>query len=194
MFEEQEQLLEREAPATRKPSSGTNYKSPAKVTLKKICMVGANRVGKTSLVRRFVESIFSEKYESTLGVRIHTAKVALPTTKVSFVIWDIHGEEWNRRILPAYYRGMSGYLLFVDGTRRHSLQTAHELADDIEKVVGTVPFILVLSKSDLKDQWEIAPHDIASLSARAYKTIETSAKSGLGVDEAFAAMASATLG
>jgi len=82
MLEEQEQLLESETPSARRPSSGTNYNRPSKVTLKKVCMVGANRVGKTSLVRRFVESIFSEKYESTLGVRIHTAKVALANTTV----------------------------------------------------------------------------------------------------------------
>ncbi len=182
---------------SRETALGNTMQTPvttdAQVTLKKVCMVGANRVGKTSLVRRFVDSIFSNLYETTLGVRIQKGTINLPSNKITCVIWDIHGEEQDRKILPAYYRGMSGYLLFVDGTRRQSLQTALALADDIEDAVGTIPFVLVVSKCDLKDQWEVTQHDLTFLSARAYRAIETSALSGHGVDEAFAALGQAML-
>ena len=58
---------------------------------KKICMLGGFSVGKTSLVRRFVQSIFSETYLTTVGVKIDKKSVELPGKTVDLILWDLAG-------------------------------------------------------------------------------------------------------
>jgi len=60
---------------------------------KKVCMLGAFAVGKTSLVQRFVNSIFSVKYQTTIGVKIDQKMISLGETEVNLLLWDIHGED-----------------------------------------------------------------------------------------------------
>ncbi len=160
---------------------------------KKVCMVGAHGVGKTSLVRRYVDNVFDGNYSKTLGVRVSKALVSTREANVSCVIWDVHGDEDSNPIQPGYYRGMSGFILFIDGTRQSSVTRARKLIASVESTVGLVPFVLVLNKSDLKYRWEVAPHETALLSTKAYMTIESSAKSGAGVAEAFEGLANAML-
>ena len=83
---------------------------------KKICMLGSFSVGKTSLVRRFVESIFSEAYHTSIGVKVDKKVVRVDDEDVTLVLWDIHGEDVYQKIRMSYLRGMSGYLLVADGT------------------------------------------------------------------------------
>ena len=87
---------------------------------KKICMLGSFSVGKTSLVRRFVESIFSDAYQTSIGVKIEKKVVRAGNEEVTLVLWDIHGEDVYQKIRMSYLRGMSGYLLVADGTRRQT--------------------------------------------------------------------------
>lgn len=68
---------------------------------KKICMLGTHGVGKTSLVRHFVHSIFDDHYLSTIGVKIDRKTVQLDEVEVTMVLWDIAGEEDFFRSLPA---------------------------------------------------------------------------------------------
>jgi len=60
---------------------------------KKIVMLGSFAVGKTSLVQRFVNSIFSEKYLTTIGVKIDQKIVNVNDKEVNLLLWDIHGED-----------------------------------------------------------------------------------------------------
>jgi len=160
---------------------------------KKVCVVGANGVGKTSLVRRYVNNLFDVDYCKTLGANVSKATVMIRSVDVSCVIWDVDGDEHSDVIRPGYFRGMSGFLLFVDGTCHCSLARASDLIATIENTVGSVPFVLLLNKADLKNTWTIAPHEVASLSSRACMTIESSAKTGAGVIEAFEVLAKAML-
>ena len=98
---------------------------------KKICMLGSYSVGKTSLVRRFVESIFTDVYHSTIGVKIDKKVVRTGNEQVDLVIWDIHGEDILQKVQVSYLRGISGYLLVVDGTRRQTLEDALTLNERI---------------------------------------------------------------
>ena len=84
---------------------------------KKICMLGSFAVGKTSLVRRFVESIYSDVYQTTVGVKIDKKNVKVSEKEVSLVLWDIYGEDDYQKMHWTYLRGASGYLLVADGTR-----------------------------------------------------------------------------
>ena len=84
---------------------------------KKICLIGAFAVGKTSLVRRFVHSIFSEKYHTTVGVMIDKKQVNVNGLPVDLIIWDLHGEDDFQSVRMSYLRGASGCFYVADGTR-----------------------------------------------------------------------------
>lgn len=122
---------------------------------KKICMVGAFATGKTSLVARFVKSIYSDNYHSTVGVKIDKKSIKLGEKELNLILWDIHGEDEFQKVQMSYLRGASGYFLVVDGTRKHTLQKAICLQKRVETAIGKVPFILVLNKFDLIEDWEI---------------------------------------
>jgi len=152
---------------------------------KKICMVGAFATGKTSLVARFVTSIFSEVYQTTVGVKIDKKILNLNGTDLTLILWDLHGEDNFQKVRMSYLRGSSGYLLVVDGTRRNTLDKALELQQRVEETIGKVPFILVLNKSDTSHEWEIENREIDELIDKGWHLIKTSAKTGLGVEELF---------
>ena len=152
---------------------------------KKICMLGAYGVGKTSLVRSFVFSIFDERYHSTVGVKIDKKPVDILGREVELQLWDIAGEDDRFTVPTSYLRGTSGYLLVVDGTRRDTLDVAMDLQRRTEGEVGSVPFLAVLNKTDLVDRWEIDPACLAEIERRKWPIIHTSAKLGTGVETAF---------
>ena len=154
---------------------------------KKICMLGSFSVGKTSLVARYVRSVFSERYLTTVGVKIDKKTVALEGAEVSLMLWDIYGEDDFQKLRMSYLRGASGYLLVVDGTRRATLDVALALEQRVRSEVGPLPCVVCVNKCDLRAEWEIDRdllHDRAR--AQGWPVIETSAKLGAGVDEAFA--------
>ena len=99
---------------------------------KKICLLGGFGVGKTSLVSRYVHSIFSDKYLTTVGVKIDKKSVTLDGTVVDLVIWDIYGQDDYQKVRMSYLRGAAGYLLVADGTRRSTLDTALALHDSAQ--------------------------------------------------------------
>ena len=157
---------------------------------KKICMVGAFATGKTSLVGRFVHSKFSEKYHTTVGVKIDKKSVTVDDRTVDLVLWDIQGEDEFQKVHIAYLRGMSGYLLVADGTRLHTLDTALSLQEMVDRELGDIPFIFIINKSDLASEWAIERDTISKLSEeRGWVTLETSAKTGFGVEDAFLTLA-----
>lgn len=156
---------------------------------KKICMLGSFAVGKTSLVTRFVTSIFSDRYLTTIGVKIDKKMVSCDGRDMTLILWDIHGDDEFQRIRTSYLRGASGYLLVVDGTRRDTLVTAMGLRDTILQTLGEVPFVLLFNKADLIDDWDIDAATIESCRQRGWSVIITSAKTGQGVEEAFVTLA-----
>jgi len=84
---------------------------------KKICMLGAFSVGKTSLVKRYVDSVFSETYLTTVGVKIDKKVIDLSGRTVNLILWDLAGEDDINAFRMAYLRGAAGYVLVADGTR-----------------------------------------------------------------------------
>jgi len=90
----------------------------------KICMLGGFGVGKTSLVSRFVSSIFSDRYLTTVGVKIDKKKVSLDSGEMTLMLWDIYGQDEFQTVRDSYLRGATGYLLVADGTRYSTLDTA----------------------------------------------------------------------
>lgn len=152
---------------------------------KKVCMVGAFATGKTSLIARFIKSIYSEIYQTTVGVKIDKKSVNIRAQEVNLMLWDIYGEDDFQKLRLSYLRGSSGYLLVVDGTRRITLDKALNMQKKVEETIGSVPFILILNKFDLVDEWEIDDTVMSELSKKNWTVIKGSAKTGLGVEEAF---------
>jgi small GTP-binding protein len=162
------------------------------VMRKKVCMLGGFAVGKTSLVSRFVSSIFSDSYLTTVGVKIDKKTVPLDAgASMNLVLWDIYGEDEFQTVLDSYLRGASGYLLVADGTRYATLETVVTLQQRAEAVIGRVPFLLLMNKSDLDREWQVDERALVKLVERGWPVLKTSAKTGVGVEEAFMKLARA---
>ena len=160
---------------------------------KKICLLGSFGVGKTSLVARFVHSLFSDKYHTTVGVKIDKKVVSLDSDEVTLMIWDMAGEEDGAPVKLNQVRDASGYLLVADGTRRKTLDVARDIQRRVENEIGRQPFLLLVNKVDLRDTWEIKDSEWAELAASGWIVLETSAKTGEHVEEAFLALTSSIL-
>lgn len=156
---------------------------------KKVCMLGTFAVGKTSLVRRFVESIYSDKYHTTVGVKVDKKLVQVGETEVTLVLWDVEGTESGHDLRKSYLRGAAGYVLVADGTRQDTLYKALAIQTKAQETIGSVPFLLLINKADLADQWNISERETIALREKGWKVIITSAKLGSGVEDAFQTLA-----
>lgn len=160
---------------------------------KKICMVGMYGTGKTCLVQRYVHSLFSVKYLTTVGVKIDRREVQASGQPVMLMLWDLEGRDEVRNINPSYLKGAHGILYVVDGTRHDTFDKLFEIRDLVTKTVGAVPSVVALNKSDLTDQWQLANADDKRLATEGLFALRTSAKSGANVEAAFQHLADATI-
>ena len=160
---------------------------------KKICMVGMYGTGKTCLVQRYVHSLFSVKYLTTVGVKIDRREVQVKGQPTMLMLWDLEGRDETRNINPSYLRGAHGILYVVDGTRRDTFEKLFEIRELVVGAIGDVPSVVALNKSDLTDEWKLDRADEKRLSAAGCFSLLTSAKSGVGVEAAFQRLADATV-
>ena len=157
---------------------------------KKVCLIGAFGVGKTSLIERFVYNIFSEKYMSTIGVKVDKKEITLENgSGMNLLIWDLAGQEESAELPDSYLRGMSGYLLVADGTRRETLASALRINVKLRERYSRIPFEFLINKSDLMGNWEISPRDYRDYIGRGVPVRLTSARDGTAVEESFTALA-----
>jgi small GTP-binding protein len=152
---------------------------------KKVCMVGVQGTGKTSMVKRFVHSLFSEKYHSTVGVKIDRKVVPVDGAEVTLLLWDIEGRSEESEVPTSYTRGAHAVLYVADGTRRTTFEQLSSLRELVRSTVGDVPSLVALNKADLAEEWALTPSDEASLAGAGVHHVRTSAKSGAGVEDAF---------
>ena len=155
------------------------------VLQKKICMLGGFSVGKTSLVKRYVQSIFSETYLTTVGVKIDKKTVDLSDRTVTLILWDLAGEDDINTFRMTNMRGAAGYVLVADGTRPSTLEVALSLRQRVEADCGPLPFVLLVNKNDLTDQWTVDGTDLESLRQKGWWVRPSSARTGEGVEDAF---------
>jgi small GTP-binding protein len=154
----------------------------------KIVMVGEFAVGKTSLVRRFVNDEFSDSYLTTIGVKV-TKKEAVINDKVSadLLLWDIAGSDKFTQISPEYIKGASAGIIVADITRKNTIETLSAHADLLKSVNPGILIAAALNKSDLVEN----PQDSLKLYESIFNTnniklfLGTSAKSGLNVENLF---------
>ncbi len=159
------------------------------IVKKKICMLGSFGVGKTSLVRRYVSGIYSEKYMTTVGVKVDKKVVHVDGVDVTLMLWDLAGEDVYAQLNMNYLRGMAGYILVVDGTRRQSLAKAIDLHDRCLALFPQAVALGALNKQDLDERLEVSPTDIAVLEQAEVPVFRTSAKTAKSVENLFSRLA-----
>jgi small GTP-binding protein len=155
----------------------------------KICMLGSFGVGKTSLVARFVKSMFDDKYHTTVGVKIDKKIVQVDGRELTLMLWDMAGEEDDAPVKLNQVQDAAGYLLIVDGCRGKTLDVAVSIQQRVEVEIGLRPFLLLANKVDERCNWEVADSAWQELTGRGWTILETSAKTGQNVEEAFSTLA-----
>ena len=157
----------------------------------KVCIVGDFAVGKTSVVERFVNNQFSDKYLTTVGVKVDTKEVDLPDRGVEqkLVLWEIAGADTFGAKEFAYLRGASGIIFVADGTRPLTLDSVRSLKTSIAERHGQSPAVLLINKRDLSDQWDVADTRVAELTGEFGHVYLTSAKTGVEVESALTRIA-----
>ena len=164
----------------------------AKSFIYKVCVVGNGGVGKTSMVLRYCENSFKESYLMTIGSNFSTKTVELanyPQLQVKLQLWDLAGQKHFSFVRPPFYRGATGIIYVFDLTRRSSFADLLEWREEVEKVIGQKPCLVVGNKLDLAKlgQREVAEQDgeAVKFEMHAMKYFETSAKEGDSVGDIF---------
>lgn len=158
---------------------------------KKICLLGDFAVGKTSLVRRFVEGRFDEKYLSTIGVKISRRKMITSNKEMNLIIWDLAGgDDFNAQ--SSYLRGAAGAIIVCDLTRYETLGAIERYASQFRQVNKSASLVFVGNKVDLVEERVISNDDLhAMCSALEGAFYLTSAKTGEQVEACFYHLAEA---
>ena len=157
----------------------------------KVCIVGDFAVGKTSVVERFVNNQFSDKYLTTVGVKVDTREIDLAErgAQLKMILWDVAGTDRFGATEFAYLRGAAGYLFVADGTRPLTVGAAQKLRASIADKYGPGPAVLLLNKHDLTGTWDVAESRIGDLEREFGPVFLTSAKTGENVEAALTRLA-----
>ena len=158
-----------------------------KTIKKKVCMVGDFAVGKTSLTQKFVNNVFSDKYLTTVGVKIDTVDAG----DMKLVIWDVAGRDSLSPINTSYLVGAAGVILVADGTRMSTIEALDQLKSTVQQRIGDeVPFVVAINKYDDTENWLADERVLKQLADNGYTCLLTSAKDGQNVQQLFDHLAS----
>jgi len=156
----------------------------------KVLLLGNSDVGKSSLILRYVDQVWSDTFVPTIGVDFKVKTSELQNKKIKMQIWDTAGQERFRNVISSYFRGAHGILLIYDVTNRDSFKNLENWLIEIEKNASeNVLKILIGNKNDLVDEKEITTEEGEAFAKRnGMQFIETSAKMNTNVTEAFEAL------
>ncbi|KAL7718881.1 Rab family GTPase [Entamoeba marina] len=152
----------------------------------KICLVGDQGVGKTSLVNRYSKNTFSNLEKSTIGANFIATSITKNGREVKLALWDTAGQEKYRSMVSMYYRGAVGAIIVFDVTNRETFESLRGWCDDLVRAEPDVVCIIVGNKCDSAQERLVSAeegqqmaHDIGALYT------EASAKTGENVKESF---------
>lgn len=156
----------------------------------KIVLIGESGVGKSCLVLRFADDVYSETFIATIGVDFKIRTVELDGKRVKLQTWDTAGQERFRNIVTSFYRGAHGIIVVFDITDQHSFDCLPMWIKEVDYYsVENVNKILIGNKCDLKAQ-RVVPYEVAKKFAESMGMpyLETSAKNNTNVEQAFMTM------
>ncbi|XP_037069871.1 ras-related protein Rab-21-like [Pollicipes pollicipes] len=153
----------------------------------KVVLLGEGAVGKTSVVLSYVEGKFNEKHTTTLQASFLTKKLSLGGRRVSLAIWDTAGQERFHALGPIYYRDSNGACLVYDVTDEDSFQKVKNWVKELRKMLGSeICLVICGNKVDLaKERVVDLSTALAYADSVGAKHFETSAKTGVGIEEVF---------
>ena len=153
----------------------------------KVLLLGNSDVGKSSLLLRYVDSVWNDAFVPTIGVDFKVKTLTINEKKVKMQIWDTAGQERFRTVVATYFRGAHGILLLYDVTNKDSFKNLENWLIEIEKnAQEKVLKILIGNKCDLTDDREISTEEGKAFALRnGMEFMETSAKMNTNVTEAF---------
>ncbi|MEE9377589.1 MAG: Rab family GTPase [Candidatus Lokiarchaeia archaeon] len=160
----------------------------------KVLLLGAPAVGKTSILYRYIKNKFSHDYITTIGINYLTKEINLDEKNLAkLVIWDVAGQEKFKFLRNQYYEGTHGALVIFDLTILKTYEELeHWLSEMFEILQKKIPFIIIGNKLDLvKEVSRSIDNDIVRDYAENQDSIyiETSAKTGENIEEAFKELA-----
>lgn len=161
-----------------------------KVVQKKVCLLGDFAVGKTSLIRRYVEGRFDDRYLSTLGVKITRKPIDRPYGALNLLVWDLAGGE-DYGAHSSYLLGAAGAVIVCDLTRRRTLAALETYTQQMRQANPAVALLYVGNKADLTAEHQITDADLRTLCDNLLggPYLLASAKTGDQVDQLFLRLA-----
>ena len=168
--------------STYKPNSNGEYDY-----LFKLILIGDSGVGKSCLLNRFADDVYTDSYISTIGVDFKIRTIEADGKICKLQIWDTAGQERFRTITSSYYRGAHGILLVFDITNPESFTNIQSWLKEVSNYAAeTVNLILVGTKSDLEPKRKVSFSDAYEFAKqRNMEYIETSSKQSINIDTAF---------
>ena len=160
---------------------------------RKVCLLGAPEVGKTSLVRRFVEDSFDEGFSSSIDVGISKGVLELGDVELQMMLWDPGGNEPWAQYNRSFISGASGLAFVADSTRPETLDHLLEVQVKERGFLGNRPSVLILNKVDLTDRYALTKWQVDAAGLIDWHIVRTSARSGEKVREAFGDLAAMML-
>lgn len=157
----------------------------------KVVLCGMGGVGKTSVIRRYVEKAFSHDYKTTVGSNFLLKRLNLDdSTRMTMQIWDLSGQDSFREIRTQYFLYSHGAIMVFDLTRGDTLTKLDKWYLDFKEKAGNVPLMLFGNKSDLENERVVNRED-GEKKAQEYDAtyFETSALNGHNIEEAFTKLA-----
>lgn len=161
-----------------------------RVRQRKVCLLGHYAVGKTSLIRRYVEGRFDEKYLSTIGVRVSRRVVERDGHALHLLLWDLAGSSARQLASSSYLRGLHGAIIVCDLTRAETIDSLPRFVKVARDIRRDASLVLVGNKLDLSEQRELSESRLRLTAATLeLPLILTSASSGENVTRLFSTIA-----
>ncbi|KAJ4786082.1 Ras-related protein Rab-21 [Rhynchospora pubera] len=153
----------------------------------KLVLLGDGRVGKTSLVVRYINNVFSEKQEATIQASYLTKRLVIDGVPVTLSIWDTAGQERFHALGPIYYRDADAALLVYDITSSETFNRVTKWVKELQQMAPPdIIMTIAANKSDLLRSKKINIQDAESYSTSiGARLFVTSSKTGVGIDEMF---------
>ncbi len=159
---------------------------------KKVVVIGDPAVGKTSLIKRFVQDDFDDKYLNTIGAKVMKKELGVnrPDTgeivDLKLILWDIAGQETYNIVKKAYYRGASGAIVVCDSTRKETMEDLHRWIENLFDVTDAIPMVIIINKVDLDEEAQFTEEQVReNFAAYGAAIFKTSAKTGENVEMIF---------
>jgi small GTP-binding protein len=159
---------------------------------RKVVLIGDPAVGKTSLIKKYVQDVFDDSYLNTIGAKVMKKNVGVKHAKtgeivdLKLILWDIAGQETFSTVKRAYYKGASGAVVVCDVTRRETMEHMHKWIENLFDVSGVIPVYILVNKIDLEKEVAFTVEDVKKeFSPYEAPVYTSSAKTGHNVELVF---------